>query len=171
MRRKIDEMRAGYNNAQELIRFIDTKLALISGLCCAVIAGFYNICFELYKTHFHNALTGRSLLELMFVFLFIALSISTQGVTLFGIWARKQQNGATSSLPHILFPIGNTPDFGAFKQQVNSRTEDDEYAEVCCQLYSVGIILEKKINMSRISFLFFVAQVLSASALYLIKNL
>ena len=78
MRRKIDEMRAGYNNAQELIRFIDTKLALISGLCCAVIAGFYNICFELYKTHFHNALTGRSLLELMFVFLFIALSISTQ---------------------------------------------------------------------------------------------
>jgi hypothetical protein len=36
---------------------------------------------------------------------------------------------------------------------------------------TVGIILEKKINMSRISFLFFVAQVLSASALYLIKNL
>ena len=163
MRRIIDEMRAGYNNSQELIRFMDTKLAFISGLCGAIAVGCKGSCMHFY--HFFNEpLSINSILRLFVVILFILFSAATFWETLSGIWGRKEGK-TTTPAPHILFPIGNSPSFSDFKKQIDSRTEDNEYNEVCFQLYSVGRILEKKMNKSRDAFILFVVQLLLAITL------
>jgi len=170
MKQNIDELRNGYNNAQELIRFMDTKLAFVSGLCCAIVAGVQGTCVEICNRFFNEAKTFFPWLGFIVVVFFFAFSLATILVTIFGIWGRKK-SGIPSSPPptHILFPIGNNHDYSAFKQEIDSRTEEAEYDEVCYQLYSVGIILDKKMNRSRYAFFCLVAQILLGFAIILLR--
>ncbi len=169
MKQRIDELRAGYNNAQELIRFMDTKLAFVSTLCCAIIASLQGTCTEICKRFLDEAMTKSSLLALIVVVLFFVCSAGTIFETISGIWGRKKSGKPSLPPPHILFPIGNSHDLSVFKEQINSRTEDAEYNEVCYQLHSVGIILEKKMNASRWAFYFLFAQIFFGFAVILLR--
>ena len=169
MKQRIDELRAGYNNAQELIRFMDTKLAFVSTLCCAIIGGIQGTCAEICKRFFGEATTFYSWLGIIVVILFFICSIATVLVMIFGVLGRKKSGKTSLPSPHILFPIGNPHDLSVFKEQINSRTKDAEYNEVCYQLHSVGIILEKKMNASRWAIYFLFAQILFGFAVILLR--
>lgn len=149
-RDRIDEMIRGYNNAQELIRFMDSKLAVIWGFCTAILAVCASSGIELYKKIEPNVISMRSLLIIVLLLVFIITSGIAFWATVNGIYGRKEQ-GVTTPLPHILFPIGNNFDIHQFKVKVAQRSEEDEYNEVCDQIYSVGKILEIKIIRSRLA--------------------
>ena len=170
LRERIDEIIRGYNNAQELIRFMDSKLTVIWGFCAAALAFCIPVCVELCKKIGNNPINILSLFVIVLVSVF---SISTSiafWATINGIFGRKEQ-GVTTPFPHILFPIGNNFDIHQFKIKVFQRTENDEYDEVCDQLYSVGRILEIKINRSRIACYCLYTQVISGILISILGKL
>ena len=167
---RINEMRVGYGNAQELIRFMDTKLAIIWGICAAIIVHCGSICATMFGNVIGSPLTVKSLLILLLIASVVVSAVVAFWATVNGIWGRKEQ-GVTTPPPHILFPIGNRCDIHQFKKLIAKRTESDEYEEMCDQLYSVGRILEIKINRSRIASLSLTIQLISSALLLLIRCL
>ena len=117
-----------------------------------------------------NPINVLSLFVIVIVSVFsISISIAFWA-TINGIFGRKEQ-GVTTPFPHILFPVGNNFDIHQFKIKVFQRTENDEYDEVCDQLYSVGRILEIKINRSRIACYCLYTQVISGILISILGKL
>ena len=170
LKERIDELIRGYNNTQELIRFMDSKLAIIWGFCAAVLAYCGPICIDLYKKIGHDAINIHLLCIIVIIGIFAISTAIAFWATINGIFGRKEQ-GVTTPLPHILFPIGNNYDIHLFKTKLLQRTEEDEYNEVCDQLYSVGKILEIKINRSRTASYSLYAQVIAGILILVLGKL
>lgn len=115
LKERIEDIIRGYNNAQELIRFMDSKLAIIWGFCAAVLAYCGPISIELCKKIGNNAINIHSLCIIAIIGIFAISSGMAFWATINGIFGRKEQ-GVTTPLPHILFPIGNDYDIHQFKK-------------------------------------------------------
>lgn len=166
----IEEMRVGYCNTQELIRFMDAKMAIIWGICAAIIAHCKSDCIVMFGNVISAPCTIKNLLILIIIAAVVLSTAVAFWATMDGIWGRKEQ-GVTTPLPHILFPIGNRCDIHQFKRLIGNRSEFDAYEEMCDQLYSVGKILEIKIDRSRLASLSLIVQLTSSALLLATKSL
>lgn len=170
LKERIDEIVRGYNNAQELICFMDSKLAIIWGFCAAVLAYCAPISIELCKKIGNDAINIHSLGIVTIISIFAVCTVIAFWATINGIFGRKEQ-GVTTPLPHILFPIENKTDIHQFKIKLLQRTEEDEYNEVCDQIYSVGKILEIKLDRSRMASYCLNAQVIAGILILILGKL
>jgi hypothetical protein len=166
LRERIDEMHVGYSNTQELIRFIDAKLTIIWSICATIVFHAVPMGSELLKNIDNTPLLCFNIL----ICLIYIVSMGTAfWAIIIGIFGRKEQ-GVNTPFPHILFPIGNDCNIQQFKEKIAKRTKQDEYNEVCDQLYSVGKILEIKLNYSRLAIYSLIVQIISFLIIFTIKN-
>ncbi len=140
----INELRNGYNNAQELIRFADTKIGVIVAFSSAIfIHGMDNFCLP-YSLATQISPCSWEMLQIVLLGLFI---LATGGVfltALDGMTARGAKK--LSPMPRLLFPVGNHKDFELFKADIEKTEENHELDELTVQVYNIGLILEVKLK-------------------------
>jgi hypothetical protein len=157
--RAILHAKDGYKNAQEIIRFIDTKASFFAG-SAIVLLGFT---MQLLKQYFELPASLKAQLEavadvhpICFCCLtWIIASSMLSGVlsvwsSLFCLVGRPPKRNL-AYVPTILFPFfkGNQNEREVCKNRCTGMTEEELSKEYECQIWNVGVILFQKIRRNR----------------------
>jgi len=167
--------KAGYKNAQEVIKFVDTKAAVITGLS-TVTAGFLLATLK-WSIESHGVsrprlyqVTATHTCAAVFFYVFVVLSLLSLLVCLAAaVWsviARSRPRNLENAFT-ILFPIYRRRDATqacrTFERKLKGMSKSDILTEYEDQLRIVGMILGKKLKHIRISCIAILVQMTSLS--------
>ena len=142
MSNKKEQLREGYKNTQELIRFMDAKAGVAVGFSGMIFVH----CMDKFFSDF-PCMPSASVFSIYVIkiLLLIAFILSTL-VAFFKSFSCIQARGPMKDTKHpkILFPYGNSTDFGVFREEVENISEEHEYEELTAQVFNTGHILERK---------------------------
>ncbi|OGV70665.1 MAG: hypothetical protein A2283_11620 [Lentisphaerae bacterium RIFOXYA12_FULL_48_11] len=168
----IEHAQRGYQNAQETIRFVDTKTGVLTGLCCLLLgAGLELIktCLAIgvYKAPFNgHAIDSWCIVAGIALLIFAISGIGCIIASIHSLTARPPlaSTGFTVLFPFFTPPARSTAEEYARKIVVGMKESEiaEEYQN---QIISVGAILEEKCKWHRRAVLYFRAEVLSLFAL------
>jgi len=162
----VSELRAGYSNTQELIRFMDAKAGVAMGFSGVVFTHCMDKFFSTFPCIPESPLCSLYVLKLILLFAFILTTVFVFLSALNCIIARgaiKQ-----SALPRILFPVGNHKDFALFRNDIENQHKNHEIEELMAQLFNVGIIFEIKMAKCKQAINMLIAQILIWAAIMIV---
>lgn len=157
--KQLNELREGYKNTQELIRFMDAKVGIVIGFSGMVFVH----CMDKYYSTFpyipEASVFSFYVLKIILLLCFITATIISFLWSFGCIMARGpiKQGG----YPRILFPVGNSTDFTLFMRDLKRSDENHEYEELASQVFNVGHILEIKMQKSKIAIQALIAQIIT----------
>jgi hypothetical protein len=173
---KLDLFKSGYSNAQDVIKFIDTKNGVISGFVTLTIGG--TLAFVMWV--FENAGTGaKAVYDVLagnrHVAAAVALSVCFGAGSLFCCFRSLVGRSPPEDRYRILFPCF-TPKMlnnakAIYEQSARSLTGDLLLQEYWEQVAAVGQIIFKKLYWHRFSLIMCFAQlaaVIEGSALLIL---
>ena len=147
--RQLNELREGYKNAQELIRFMDAKVGIVVGFSGMIFVH----CMDKYYASFpyipNSSVFSFFVLKIILLLCFISTTVIVFLKSFNCIKARSPKK--QSCHPRILFPVGNYTDFSLFMRELRNSGNKHEYEELASQVFNVGHILEIKMKESRIA--------------------
>jgi hypothetical protein len=169
--RTLDHAKVGYQNAQDVIKFVDTKTAVVTGLS-TVLGGFLLVVLkwsvELDGVSRPNLkqLTAASPCIAIWFYLLVLISLGSAIACLTAaVWsviARARPNHLENKFT-ILFPLYRERDATAacraFEQKLKGMTVGEIINEYEDQLRIIGMILGKKLKHIRVSCVFLVIQI------------
>jgi hypothetical protein len=182
--RTLDHVKVGYQNAQEVIKFVDTKTAVVTGLS-TVLGGFLLIVLKwsveldgVSRPNLEQLTAAKPCIAILF-YLLVLTSLGSAVVCLSAaVWSviararpRHLENRFT-----ILFPFYRQRDATdackVFEQKFKGMTTVDILNEYEDQLRIVGMILGKKLKHIRVSCIALVIQIVClTSALVLLASM
>jgi len=157
--RSLSHAKDGYKNAQEVIRFIDTKSTYFAG-AALILVGFT---MQLLKQYFELPAELKTQLAYaadyhpwaFFAIRAIAAFSMFFGVlalwsAVFSLVARPTKKNS-HHIDTILFPFftGKATDRDICQKIVKGMTEKNVAQEYACQIWNVGLILQKKVRRNR----------------------
>lgn len=155
----LNELREGYKNTQELIRFMDAKVGIVIGFSGMVFVHCMDKYFSTFPYVPESSVFSFYVLKIILLLCFIAATIVAFLWSFGCIMARgpiKQ-----SGYPRILFPVGNSTDFSLFMRDLKRCEENHEYEELAAQVFNVGHILGIKMQKSRVAIRALIAQIIT----------
>lgn len=171
LKETLDHTKAGYQNAQDVIKFVDTKTAFVTGLS-TVLGGFLLIVLkwsvELDGTSRPNLeqITSAHPCVAVWFYFFLMTSLSSAVVCLCAaVWsviARARPKNLENTFT-ILFPFYKRRDAAnackVFEQKLKGMSNTEIIKEYEDQLRIVGMILGQKLKHIRISCIALVIQI------------
>jgi hypothetical protein len=163
--------KAGYQNAQEVIKFVDTKTAVVTGLS-TVTAGFLLAVLKwsieadgVSRPDLNQLTAGHSCTAVSF-YIFVVLSfvcaLACLAAAVWSVIARARPRNLENAFT-ILFPIYRRRDavaaYSAFEQKLKGMNRPEIIKEYEDQLRIVGMILGQKLKHIRISCIALLAQI------------
>jgi hypothetical protein len=173
IRDTLDHAKDGYRNAQEVIKFVDTKTAVVTGLS-TVLAGFLVLVLKWsvelsgnFKPNLGQLTSAHPCLSACLYFL-VLVSLTAAIVCLCAaVWsviARARPTNLENAFT-VLFPFYRQRDAAdacrVFEQKLTGMTGTEILKEYEDQLRIVGMILGRKLKHIRISCIALVVQILS----------
>lgn len=156
--KQLNELREGYKNAQELIRFMDAKVGIVVGFSGMIFVH----CMDKYYSSFpyipNSSVFSFYVLKIILLLCFITATMIAFLWSFGCIMARgpiKQ-----SCYPRILFPVGNSTDFSLFMHDLRKSGNSHEYEELASQVFNVGHILEIKMQKSKTAIQALIVQII-----------
>jgi hypothetical protein len=163
--------KAGYQNAQEVIKFVDTKTAVVTGLS-TLTAGLLLAVLKwsieadgVSRPNLNQLTAGHSCVAVSF-YIFVVLSflgaLACLSAAVWSVIARARPRNLENAFT-ILFPIYRRRDAvaacKAFEQKLKGMSRSEIINEYEDQLRIVGMILGQKLYHIRISCIALLAQI------------
>lgn len=169
--RTLDHVKVGYQNAQDVIRFVDTKTAVVTGLS-TLLGGFLLVVLKwsveldgISRPNLEQLTAASPTMAILFyslVLISLGAAVTCLSAAVWSVIARARPKHLENRFT-ILFPFYRVRDATAacrvFEQKLKGMTVSEIVNEYEDQLRIVGMILGKKLKHIRVSCIALVFQI------------
>jgi len=147
----VEHAKAGYHNAQDIIKFIDAKTGAVTGIGTLAIGGVWGIIgfyFDL-NAEVRNIVTNYAPLYIPGIFIGVSLlaGVIALAFSMLSLIARGPTSESTVLFPFV--PPDNELNFEYYDQLSHGMTQNQILTEYRIQIHTVGTILRKKMKWHR----------------------